>query len=272
MAALALGSVVGCKDQNAMVGGKKPKYLRVVSLSPSTTELLGITGDNKVLVGRTAACNYPLGTTNIEIMTIGPKPDYELLALRKPDAIVYDKALYSDDDIAKIKQLKADVFEYNPHNLTEMRDQAAKLFGMTQVEIPGWSYLDRVNLEIEEAKKDPITPAPSVAILMTSPGSNPMIAGTNSFYADLIEKSGGKLVGPTGDKFVSVNPEELIKLNPDVIVTAGDPNGFDKDPRFASLKAIQGKRIFGIKSDVILRIGGRVDVAIKNIHKILKIK
>ena len=112
-------------------------------------------------------------------------------------------------------------------------------------------------------------PAPKTAIVMPSTGSNPMIAGVKSFYADLIRVAGGDPVGPDSNRFEIINSEALLAMNPDVIVVPaakGDYTGLTKDPRFQQLKAVKTGKIIGIDQDYILRRGGRVDIALKRIH------
>lgn len=244
---------------------KETPYRKIVSLSPSTTEVLDA-ASTPFLMGRSMACNYPPNVSKISVFTtIDAKPDYEKLQLAKPDLIVYDKALYSDDAIAKLKGLGFKTFEYNPHTVKEYEEQSAAIAAFSLQEIPHWQKLDELHATVNEFKDAP-EPRPTVAIIVPSKEGN-LIAATKSFQADLVRCVGGRLVGPDGDKFVPINPEELIKLNPKYVVTAGDSAPFESDPRFASLDAVKNHKITAFDQDVVERAGARVNLFAKNLRR-----
>lgn len=256
----------GCNVDTQKVYGKDNGIKSIASLSPSTTELLGFHYNTNRIVGRTKSCDFPVGIQAIPVVA-DVKPDYEKLQKIKPDLIIYDKHLYSEDDIAKIKQLGTKTFEYNPNSFDEYVKQASEVASFSGAEVNLWKQIDNAVRAAGEAKSLYKT-RPKVAMLMPSePGGTPYIAGLKSFQADLLRNAADEPVGPDADKFVQVNPEDLIKMDPDFIITAGDASSFINDARFASLKAIKNKHVVGIASAVLLRAGARVDKAIQAIGK-----
>ncbi|MHB8636034.1 MAG: ABC transporter substrate-binding protein [Fimbriimonadaceae bacterium] len=266
-----LGSIVvgGCK-QSMPPGIKTVRPVRTaVSLSPSTTELLAI-GSVRT-IGRSAADDFPSSITGVPIVA-NVKPDYEKIASLKPDVIVYDPSLYNAQDIEKLKALHIPLATIEGDTIADYVLSVDRLGQATQSETAFMDYVDRVNKESSECLSDPIKPAPKVAIVMPNPNSNPMIAGTKSFYADLVRTAGGDMVGPDSNKFELIGPEALVALNPDAIVVpakGGDYTSFTNDPRFAQLKAVKTGKILGIDQDYILRRGERVDIALKRLHDAL---
>ncbi|RYG87739.1 cobalamin-binding protein, partial [bacterium] len=84
LASLVLGGLAtgGCQQAQAIGGKARPTiYRRIVSLSPSTSEVLVSNGIP--LSGRTAACDYPANVKSVPVVA-GVKPDYEALAKVKP--------------------------------------------------------------------------------------------------------------------------------------------------------------------------------------------
>ena len=268
--ALALG-LSGCAQHFQTVGGRarpaSENIQRVVSLSPSTTEVLEARNALHTLVGRGAADNFPLYVQPIPVVA-GVKPDYEMLAQMKPDLIVYDADLYSDADVARLKQLGAKLFAFDGHTVDEYIKEVYELGQLVGSETHMANYVETVQLARKEAQGDP-PPPQNVAVIDPGPNGSDLIAGTGSFQADLVRCAGGTPVGPGADRFVPMNDEELVKLNPDTIVTAGDPTPVFNDPKLASLSAVKNKRVMGMNADVLLRRGCRVDIAITNLHTIL---
>ncbi len=261
--------LVGCASVEPIEGGKeleKP-VTKLISLSPSTTEIVTVASLYAALKGRTSACNYPKVTLERIPVVAGVKPDYDKIAQIKPDLALYDSSLYSEADIQKLKDLGIETLEMKSGSLDEFFDSCSRLGARTGSETPVASYLDKVNAAKTAAEADPVSPKPTVAVLMAGNGTEHMISGTEGFVADVVKVAGGQPVGPGGKKFVTLNVEELIQLNPDILLTAGPADKIVTDPRLRTLKAITNRRISALNQDVVVRAGSRVDKFIDYAHK-----
>lgn len=268
---LLIVGLTGCSANQVVFNQKVPPvhYSTYASLSPDATQLGPFIGLK--LIGRTAA-----DTSNVENLSVpvvaNLKPDYELLAKLKPDLIVYDPSIYNASDIEKIKQLGIPTFAITGNTVKQYIKTLYKLGSMTQSESQINGMVDHIYSQMDAAEGDPITQPHNTALIMPVPNSNPMIADTGSFYADLIRVSGGTPVGSDGHKFSTIDPESLLALNPDCIVIVGKPAdaaAFMKDPRFAALKALKEGHIFSVHASYVLQRGANVFEAIKAIHRAL---
>ena len=278
--ALPLALLVGCQSTAVQIGGKtRPKrYSAVVSLSPSTTEIVADMAYTAHLVGRTSADNYPLSAQKVAVVA-STKPDYEMIATLRPDLVVYDGDLYGPADVEKIKALGADTWVMDAKTVDAYIDQLRHLASMLSTETNGATYVDKVFAARNAAQAEAKTPQPKVAIMLPGQGTEHMIAGAKSFYADAVKAAGGNAIGPDADKFVNVNPEWLISENPDAIVIGVNKadqtsaneavNSLLKDGRFKNITAISKKQIIAIDQDVLLRRGWRVDKLIDGLHQAL---
>lgn len=263
---LAVAFLPGCRNEGPVIGGKqRPKvYSAIVSLSPSSTELIGVSQSLPKLVGRTGSDDWPPSVGRVPIVA-QVKPDYELIAKIKPDLIVLDSDLYSPSDMERIKGLKADVIDINPKTLEEYKLMMFQLGTALGQESYISGYWDRIYRNLVSAKSVLGGKELSVALLIPATQGEHMIAGTGTFQASEIASVGAKPVGPNSAKFETLNPEMLIKEDPDYIMTAGDPTPIFKDPRFAHLKAVTKQHIFGLVDSIALRAGARVDVFIQRL-------
>lgn len=261
--------IQGCGPSGEAVN---PNYLKNppttwISLSPSTTELMSLL--NCKLIGRTASDNFPNSCLQVPIVA-NVKPNYELIAKMKPDAIVLDASVYNATDMEKLKELNVPILEVTGNTVDDYLKSLFALGSQMKSEMSINDYAIQVRAAKAAALGDPFTAPHNVALLMVSPNSNPMIAGTGSFYDDVIRCSGGTPVGPSGDQFTPIDPEGLMKLNPDLIVVAaagGDYNLVLKDPRLSGLNAVKARKVVGIDPDLILRRGQRVKTAIQMLHE-----
>ena len=278
--ALPLVIAVGCQTTAVQIGGKnRPKrYNAVVSLSPSTTEIVASMAYTAHLVGRTAADNFPMSVAKVTVVA-SVKPDYEMIATLKPDLVLYDADLYGPSDIEKIKALGAETWVMDAKTVDSYLDEVRRLASMLAAETNAASYVDKVYGARSTALAEAKDPQPKVAIIRPGQGTEHMIAGANSFYADVLKSVGATVVGPEAEKFVNVNPEWFISQNPDAIVIGvnkADPPSANeavaallKDARFKNVNAIAKKQIIAIDQDVLLRRGWRVDKLIEGLHQAL---
>lgn len=263
LAALLVLALPGCRQLQTTAERYPPKlYTRIVSLSPSTTELIATMGATNALVGRTGSCNYPPGMEGVPVVA-SVKPDYEKIASLQPNLIVYDASLYNDSDIAKLKQLRVELLPYKVNSLKEMFDWIYR-FGATQSDPMRFSkYVEKIEASQDSAMQTLGGMRPKVLVVMGG-GPGPIyVAGTKGFQADVVRAAGGEPVGPAAERFEPVNAETLVQLAPEVVVTAGEATSAYRDPRLSALGAVRKKAVIAINPDVLLRAGARVDRLIK---------
>jgi iron complex transport system substrate-binding protein len=265
---LAVSLLVGCQPapQTVRFPVRPKMYRTVASLSPGSTEVVASLSYNLGLVGRTAACNYPPNVLQAPIVA-QVKPDYEKLKKAAPGIVVYDASLFSDQDIAEIKKLGIDTFEFKAKTIQDFAQEVLKFGSLVGSEMESSAYADKMLQERSAAMAKISEPAPKVALIMPGQGGEHLIAGTKSFQADVIRSSGGAPVGPDQDKFVPIDAEALIQLNPDMIITAGNPDPLMADPRLKTLPAIAKLKVRGIEADLAIRMGFRVDKEIGLVNR-----
>lgn len=269
----------GCAPPELTVGGqpRKKLYKNVVSLSPSTTEILLLFCNYRGIVkGRTAADNYPEQSVGRIPVVASVKPDLEKLKSIGTDLIVYDESLYNEADVQKFKSLGIDTFALGGATVEEFADELHKLGVLIGGETNLSEYVDKIHRSIALAEGEPLQPKPKVAVLLPGAGGGHYIAGAKSFQADVVRVAGGDPVGPEADRFVPANPEQLVSMNPDILVipvskkaveAERSVNAVLQDPKLKSLAAVTGRRFVPIDQDIILRRGARVERLIEGLHK-----
>lgn len=263
--------VAGCSPQRPTIGGFKREKspMRIVSLSPSATEILVTkAGVSQRMVGRTAACNWPQAAQGIPV--VGQvKPDFEKIAQMNPDLIVYDQDLYSPTDEQKIKELGVDTYVLRGDTLEEFEKSVFEIGKLVGGETELSKYVDDIYRARDASTAAAITPQPKVAIILPGQGGEHLIAGTKSFAAAVVRASGVEVVGPDARLFVPLNAEQLLSQAPTVILAAGAAGSAQRlaaDPRLKPTPAVRDGKVFEVEQDVILRRGGRVDTLINTLH------
>lgn len=252
----------GCSAPIKQLGGQKRTRTvnKIVSLSPSTTEVVTLNTASTKLIGRTENCDSPGFIKNVDVVVKGTKPDYERIAAMKPDLVAYDATLYSAADVEKIKQLGAEVWAYNPKTLTEYEEYIVDISQRIKDETQGSKILDDLYQAISTAKSLIPEGKVSAAILIGGGGVEYMACGTKTLQADIAKEMHITMTGPDVDVFGTVNVEQILAWNPSMILTTKeDAEKVFNDPRLASLSAIKNKRVFGVEAGLLLRAGSRLD-------------
>ncbi|HWP31308.1 MAG TPA: helical backbone metal receptor [Fimbriimonadales bacterium] len=260
---------MGCGEKPAEYGGELPKqvYGRVISLSPSITELMAMLNLEKILIGRTAVDDSPQSIVDIPIVA-NPRPDFERIMAIRPDLVLADKHLLNPADEKRLRELNLNLKIIEIDSVEDWKRTVLELGNLFLEQSLASRKVDEVDEAIARAKSDPIEPKPKVLVAMG--GSQPWVAGTDSFQADVVRNAGGEYVGPKADKFVQVTPEQIIAWNPDIVFVSDDPSMYYKDKAWSLTEAGKRKRIIGVKANLILRPGARVADLIDSLYGEMK--
>lgn len=271
LAAALLAVMAGC-DSGPVIGGKPrdPAQAKVVSLSPATTELTSKFDVGMGIAGKTANCNFPpSGNQTAQIVMSGTSPDYEKIAEIKPDFVLYDKSLFSENEISKIDQMGFKTLPWDPKTFEEYRTQLFTLSSAIGGEMTTSEYIDTVYRGFGQAKgvlKEKGLTEPPMMFLIGEPGAY-LAPGTSSFWADIAKSCGLKMAGPDAAAYAPINVEAIIQAAPQFILTSdGVGAKVLKDPRLQGIPAVKNKRVFDMNPDILVRRGARIDTLVDSIN------
>jgi iron complex transport system substrate-binding protein len=234
-------------------------FNRIVSLSPSTTEIVAMSAAaGPRLVGRTAACNFPPDVARLPVVA-NVKPDFEAIRERQAELILFDADLYSPADVARMRELGATTFSFGATTIDEFLRELYRMGDLIGAQTMISEYADRIYRTREARRAVPYSPTPRAAMVLAASGGEHMIAGANSFQGDVLRALTLDPVGPGSERFEPLDAEFLIAQNPDIIFTAGDPGPLLADARLRTVRAVAAGRVVGLNQDVALRRGSRVD-------------
>ena len=246
-------------------------YERVVSLSPSGTEILFALGLNDKLVARTDFCNYPEEAKKIDSVGgfDGKSFSIETVLSYNPD-FVYLTNVMHNHLVNTLESLGIKVYLSDVNSIEDIFveiKEVSKLFG---IEETGKKYIDKMSLELGDIKKDKIQKTIYCEIF----NSPFLTCGKNSFINDIIEYAGGKNIFDFLDSsYPQVSEEIIIVSNPQIIL-APDYSETDLEKIYyrnawQNIDAIKNKKVFSVSGDIFTRPGPRVVEAVKLLKEIL---
>lgn len=234
------------------------KPMRVVSLTPSNTEILYAVGLRGRLVGVTRFCDYPPAVKSkpkVGDMTAS----VEAVVALKPDLVIAHANL-NDSAIRRLENLGICVFAIDPQSLAEVaRD--IRVIGRI---VARPATADSVAKQIERTAAEVKTRAAkhrhrrALAIIQTDPF---WVAGPKTFVDEMLRLAGATNVAH--DARPGFNPfakELAISRDPEVILVgrASEVNYFTRDPAWKHTSAVRNKRVYVVDHDLLVRAGPRL--------------
>ncbi len=217
-------SIITNDDLGAEIALAEPAQ-KIISISPSLTEILFSVGAGDRLIGRDSNSMYPdeaVAAVDLGGMWEGI-PVEDILAL-EPDLILAGE-IFAEDAIQELRDLGLTVYwQKNPADFEGLYKNISDIAVLTGTEDVAdeliISLTDRVS-ELED-KLSSVDYLPLVFYeLDASDPANPYTPGAGTFISFIISRAKGLNLGDSLEgSWVQVSSEELLVQNPDIILLA----------------------------------------------------
>lgn len=276
---LALSS--GCHPDTARQSGARDDFgdaistaaappQRIVSLNPTTTELLYAIGAGGRLVGRTTWDLYPPDVRNVPDLGPGLRPNVEAVIAARPDLVI----LYaSDDNRDAARRLRASGVRVVAYRVDRVADFARVTRALG--ELTGDSTAARVTIDTVQGTLARVRaatqtlPHPTAFWILWE---NPLLAvGGGSFLSELLVAAGARNVYdslPAPSPAISV--EDLVRRDPDVILASPQSRQHIlADPRWKALRAVREGHVLVFDTTIVNGPSARVGASAVSLARLL---
>ncbi|GAB4435180.1 MAG: ABC transporter substrate-binding protein [Anaerolineales bacterium] len=251
----------------------------IVSISPSTTEILFAIGAGGQVVGRDEMSLFPEAA--LEVTSVGALwgelPAEAILAL-EPDLVVAAQII-SEEQVQALRDLGLNVYwQANPTTYEELWDNIRDFAALTGHEEEAEALIADLDARVKavQEKIAPLSYRPGVFYELdaTDPAA-PWTAGSGTFIDYIIDMAGGMnaAAGLEGD-YIQISAEQLIAVNPDVILLSDalygvTPESVAERPGWDAIVAVQNNAIYPIDPNLMSVPGPRLVDALEETAKIL---
>jgi iron complex transport system substrate-binding protein len=283
LALLAAIAVLGCRAERAGAAGGAILVIddagdtlrlpaparRIVSLIPTTTEILLSAGLGDRVVGRTAWCDWPPNAAAIPSVGGGLPPNGEAVAARRPDLVLLYRASVNDEAAAQLETLGIPVLELRTDRVADVA-RAARLLGPLTGAPAALDETARAFERAIEAASTPPGGAGPEVLLLAWP--DPVIAlGTGAFMSELLYLAGGRNTFsdvPTPSAPVSL--ETIVARNPELVFLADSAGAaMLARPEWRSVAAVRAGRVSTPLPPALTRAGLRAPLAVRQLRAAL---
>ena len=225
---------------------------RIVSLAPSSTELLFAIGAGEQVVGRTTWCRYPAAALNVPAVGDGLNPNVEAIAGRRPDLVVLYRSQMNATAAEQLARLGIPTVTLAQDRLEDIAQAARELGRLTGHKSAG----DSIGAAIDALLHTP-TPAPIARVTFVVWDNPPMVIGGGSYLDQLATLAGANNVfHDLGGASATVSIETIVARNPDFILVLSDstaPPAYSARREWRAIRAVREGRFIMLPADLFGR-------------------
>ena len=242
------------------------QYERIVSLTPSITEILFALGVGNRVVGVTDACDYPPEANEKSHVCSWFAPDMDRILALDPKLVLGLSTVHSK--LAPFLLEKGITFQhFNPVTVEDALNDMESIGSLIGVSRQAHSLVKNLRQRMVKLAKElqHIQPASRLTVsrILDVDGENLIVAGPRSFQYDVIAKAGGLNVStPIDEAYPVVSFQIFKKWDPDLIFLCGTDRSYiarlQADPQWQQLSAVQHERIHLFDCALTCRTGPRI--------------
>jgi iron complex transport system substrate-binding protein len=263
-ALIVLALLLGCGSKREQPASTQP---RIVSLTPSATEVVAALGAASALVGVDEFSKYPPEVTKLPKVGSFLAPNLEVIVQLAPTLVIVDDihgqvagALHDQGLVTVECAMHA-----LPDVKRALQNVGAKL-GRTKEAAAAIEEIDHA-LDAEAAKRPARHPRVLIIIDREAGGlGNLVAAGPGSWVDELLAVVGGNnVLAASGVRYPKISLEEVLQGDPEVIIDLS----FDDDPtrkaaawNAVDVAAVRSKRVRALDDDFLKAPSPRVKQAL----------
>ena len=254
---------------------------RIISTSPSITEILFELGLQDRIVAVTDFCIYPEEACQLPSIGGVLNPDIETIVSLAPDLII----LQSDSAKVKknIKSLGIPTLSIQVRTISDIFESINRLGKELNCQEAAKKLLLLLKNKINSFKQRLAGQLPKKVLLLLGDSSDPArdlyAVGPGTFLNELLVLSGGKnILKNSKAQYPKLSKEYIIEQSPEIIIEAGPKSNLSQKEidyrvkqwnRFPSIQAVRDKRIYFIGADYILIPGPRLVKILENFAQVI---
>jgi len=234
---------------------------RIVSLSPSNTEILFALGLGDKVVGVTDWCNYPPEALDKEKVGGYVTPDIEKIVALNPDLILvaYGTPM---EVINTMVGLGLTVFGIKTTDLDDVLNDIKTVGEITDKEVEAQVLTSEMAVGIKAVtdQTEELEQRPKVFYIV---GHEPSLwtAGSGTFIHELIEKGGGVNICQNITGYAEISIEYVLARDPEMIITSSWPGIYEWAMNSTELEvtaARQSGSVYTCDDNLVQRPGPRL--------------
>ncbi len=250
---------------------------RIISLSPSNTEMVYALGLQDKLVGVTSYDNYPPDVKNKTVVSDYNTTDMEKIVNAKPDLVLGD-SIQKNDTIPALEKLGINVYTMTPDNADMIFNDLKVLGQITGKTKEAGDLVSNLKSRVQAVadKTTKLTDLQKPRVLFVTWHDPIWTAGSETMIQYLINQAGGSNIASDLKGYVTITLETAIQRNPQVIIvmsSMGTQNTsldfIKSNDQFKSTDALKNGQVYEIDADIFGRTTPRIVDGLETLAKLV---
>lgn len=210
---------------------------RIISLVPSTTEMLYYLGLQDRVTGVTDHCDFPEEAKKKHKVGTFAQPRLAEIISLKPDLVLADSALHRKAT-EELAGAGIKVLAHSPSSVEDVLFMMSEIGRACDIESDAGPLIESLRERVRGLNLKPEDKRPRVFQLMST---HPFITpGPGSFLYDALRLAGARLMNfKTQDAYARVTFDQIKEFNPEVILFCGVAEGQAPPPRCKGCHAVK---------------------------------
>lgn len=243
--------------------------MRIISLSPSATEILFTIGMGTNIIANTIYCDYPLEAKLIPKVGSFIRIEIEKIRQMKPD-IIFTSSIVQFKIFQELKAADLPVCHTDPRSLDGIYTSILEI-GTAVNEIEKARQVISA-MKIKEKELRSLNHKKHPKIYIEEWFNPPMISG--NWVPDIVELAGGQYgIVKSGELSRTVTLDEVMSYDPDIILSSycgfgkkSNPNHLLNRPGWKNLRAVLENHLFNLDETILNRPGPRILQSVTDIQ------
>lgn len=248
---------------------KLRKKERILSLTPSITEILYKIVDHEKLIARTPYDSIPAEVLQKTVVNNYPL-DFEKIISLKPDIIFAKEGMVALNDADRLHEINIPVFIQRYDSISDIFRGIQTLGRLLNREHFAQQLVDSLKIELDKISI-PCMGKSCPKVLLMIEEKPVFVYGLNNYSTGLIKAAGGcNAMDKVFDSaFPTITREYLLKINPDIIIGADSNQLLKLYPETSELNAIRNGKVYTADMEPISRPGPRFIEGIKLLKSLI---
>ena len=237
--------------------------VRVVSLSPSTTETMFAIGAGALLVGRSRYCDYPKEALALPQVGGYVDPNLEAILALEPTLVTGARGPSGTSLTDTLGARGVAWFFPETESFAQIDAMMLGLGERTGHTDGARALVDKVHARIAEVERS-VAGGPRVRALLLFGLEPIVVAGPSSFADEMLGRAGAVNAVREGKGYPTLGMETVLALDPDVVLNAAvaEAHGAERiakdTPGWRELRAVKLGRVMPLTDEAVLRPGPRI--------------
>lgn len=232
---------------------------RIVSLNPTTTELLYAIGAGARLVGRTSYDIIPAAVSAVPDLGPGLRPNVEAVLSARPDLVILYASEDNRDAARRLRAARIPTVAYKVDRIADFARVTLALGRITGDTAAARVTVDTVGRTLATTlARTAALPHPRVFWFLWE---SPLLAvGGGSFLSEMLKVAGARNVYDSlPEPSPSITFEDLVRRDPDIVLASATTRArMLADPRWRTLRAVRERRVLVFDTTIVNGPSARV--------------